>query len=288
MENGFQSIWTHMYDVAFTQDWVDAGGVRTRYIVAGPRDAPAVIILHGTAGSWENGAANIRALAEHFRVYSIDMIGCGLTDKIDRDLEIPVYVDHVIAFMDALGIDKASFLGISLGSWISARLALTYPERADRIIFVSAAGHIELDDEARDIRERRSAAADTPNWQSVRYIFEHLFHDEKAIPDDLVALRLNIYGRPEMQKSMPYILAIVDPEAFNRNRITEEEAERLTNRSLLIASVDHEDIFLKTTKALAQRLPNAEVVEMPGTKHWAQFEDPKTFNRVAIDFLSKP
>jgi 2-hydroxy-6-oxonona-2,4-dienedioate hydrolase len=52
---------------------------------------PVVIMLHGTAGSWEGFAENLGPLSEHFDCYAIDMIGCGYTDKPDMPYETSVY-----------------------------------------------------------------------------------------------------------------------------------------------------------------------------------------------------
>lgn len=80
-----------------------------------------VILLHGTAGSLENFSANYAAYAEHFRVIGLDMLGCGWTDKPDYDYLINHYAEHVRSFMDALGIDKAAVVGVSLGAWLAPR-----------------------------------------------------------------------------------------------------------------------------------------------------------------------
>ena len=51
-ETPYRSVWMCLNDLPFTQGFVDADGIRTRYIQAGPADAPAVIFLHGTGASW--------------------------------------------------------------------------------------------------------------------------------------------------------------------------------------------------------------------------------------------
>ena len=111
-----RSIWGHLMRTSFQQGWVDVAGVRTRYVQAGPADAPAVVMLHGTASSWECFSANLHQHSKHFNCYAIDMVGSGLTDKPDYDYEIPVYVAHVRGFMAAMNIKRASLIGVSLGA----------------------------------------------------------------------------------------------------------------------------------------------------------------------------
>ncbi|TFE38063.1 alpha/beta hydrolase [Paraburkholderia dipogonis] len=136
----YQSIWTHLMAASFRQDYVDAGGVKTRYVNAGPKDAPKLIMLHGMGGSWENCFANFAEHAKYFDTYAIDMLGHGYTDKPDRLMTTAEYVNHVKNFMDAMKIDKASFLGLSLGSWVSTKVAVKHPERVEKVSMLSAWG----------------------------------------------------------------------------------------------------------------------------------------------------
>ena len=111
---GYRSIWTYLNTVPHKLAFLDAGGVRTRYLETGDPDGPVLLLLHGTAGSLENYCANYGPLAETHRVIGIDMLGCGYTDKPDRPYLIPDYAGHVLAVLDALGIGQAA---ISVCPW---------------------------------------------------------------------------------------------------------------------------------------------------------------------------
>jgi 2-hydroxy-6-oxonona-2,4-dienedioate hydrolase len=139
-KDNYRSIWMYLYDVPHEIAYVDAGGIRTRYLTAGDKGAPPLILLHGTASSFETFCANIEAHAKHFRVYAVDMIGNGFTDKPDHLNFAPVYVQHVKDFMAAMGIARASFLGVSLGSFVAAKLALDTPTLVDKIVMASPFG----------------------------------------------------------------------------------------------------------------------------------------------------
>ena len=98
----YRSVWSELYATEFRQSWVDAGGLKTRFIEAGSPSNPPLILLHGTAGSWENFALNVAAHAEHFNCYAVDFIGHGYSTKPEHPLEIPHYLDQVHRVLDAL------------------------------------------------------------------------------------------------------------------------------------------------------------------------------------------
>lgn len=281
----YRSVWSELQTATFHQGWVKAGGLNTRYIQAGSPDNPSLVMLHGTAGSWENFCANIAAHAEHFNCYAFDMIGSGYTDKPDYDYETPQYVEHLIGFLDAMKIARPSVIGLSLGARIASRFAIDHPDRIDKLVLLSATGLFPMQAIHKDIKASRANAALNPTWDNVYEIFKGLVHDEAAIPDDLVAVRLAIYSQPEMKAAMSHILALLDPDVYNRNRIVEDDWRRLRAKTLIFASVDHDDVFLKTSRTLATLLPDVRVLDVKGVNHWPQLEKPELFNRESIAFL---
>jgi 2-hydroxy-6-oxonona-2,4-dienedioate hydrolase len=281
----YRSIWTELRQVAFRQAWVDAGGVSTRYAEAGPAGGPALVMLHGTGGHWETFAANLGPLSRHFRCVALDMVGNGFSDKPDADYEIPVYVDHLCAVMDALGIARASLIGVSLGSWVAARLAVGRPERVDKLIFLSTAGLIATRQNMDRIRAERTRAVDDPSWASIRAMFEHLIADERNRIPDLIALRQAIYAQPEMKGAINNILVLQEPEVRDRNLLSEEEWKSIGAPALVVASGQDHNEYENTSRRVAALMPNARLLEMPDVRHWPHFEDPATFNEASLRFL---
>lgn len=93
-----------------------------------------MILLHGITGHAEAYVRNLASHAAHFSVWAIDLIGHGYSEKPNHRLEIPHYVDHVLRFMDAVGIERAAFSGESLGGWTAARLAIDHPHKVNRVV----------------------------------------------------------------------------------------------------------------------------------------------------------
>ena len=282
------STWQQMFRTPHRLGWINAGGIGTRYLEAGPADAPVVLMLHGTAGSLENFCANYAAYAEHFRVIGFDLLGCGFTDKPEYDYLIKDYVAHAIQVMDALDVKQASVVGVSLGSWIGAALALAQPQRVRKLVMIAPAGIITDPEEeqrvAEGVRKRRSAAANEPSWENVATAMKGLVLRPDALSDDLIAVRLDIYRQPSMKAAMPRLLAFT----MGGQALSEVQWRSLNLPIQVIAAVDAPNMFLGNAYAIAQTAPNVELLELNGCDHWAQYEQPATFNEVSLNFLRKP
>jgi 2-hydroxy-6-oxonona-2,4-dienedioate hydrolase len=269
----------------FHYGWVDVDDLNTRYMQAGQEDRPALLFVHGTAGNLECFAANIAAHAEHFNCYALDLLGHGMSSKPPRNYEIADYIAHILGFMRAVRLDKASIVGVSMGSWIGARFAVSHRERLDKLTMMAAAGLVADRATMQAIKSSRASAADNPTWETVEAVLSSVIFDKRNVVADLVAARLAIYRQPEMKATMPRILALQDYDIRVRNLISEDEWRAISTPTLVIASSDDTDVFVKTACDVAKLIPTARLVEMKNVAHWPQWEDHKTFNRVNIDFL---
>lgn len=281
----YKSIWADLQGVAFEQGYADAGGVRTRYLHAGRKGNPGLIFIHGTGGHAEAYVRNLEAHARHFDVYAIDLLGHGHSDKPPYDYTIPMYVDQVTAFMDAVGLKTASLSGESLGGWVTAHVAVRHPERVDRLVLNTASGE-RLDAETlKRIRDITTAAVMEASWERVKSRLEWLMWEKDKVHDDLVQSRLAIYSQPAMRESIGHILAMHTPEARAQYAITPEQW-RSIHVPTLVLWTDHDPTApVETGRQLADAIPGSKFVVMEGCGHWPQFEDADTFNRIHIDFL---
>ncbi|HVV31140.1 MAG TPA: alpha/beta hydrolase [Mycobacteriales bacterium] len=281
----YRSIWTALKDVAFTQGWVDVDGVSTRYVEAGDRTAPAVLMLHGTGGHWETYAPNLGTLSQHFHCIAIDMVGNGFSDKPDYDYEVAVYVRHALGVLDHFGITTAAVIGMSLGAWVAAQLALDAPERITDLVLMSPAGLVATAENMARIRAQRTQAVENPTWPSIKAMFDHLIADEENRIPDVIALRQAIYRLPRTRDVIDHVLVLQDPQARERNLIPEQQWRQIAARTLVVASGKDFSEYQSTARRVASYIPRCEVLEMPHVKHWPNFEDPETFNAAAVQFL---
>ena len=113
-------------------------GYRMAYITGG--EGEPLILLHGlghAASAW-NGV--LPALARHFRVFAVDLLGCGRSDKPRIDYHLWSMATYLRYFMDAVGIRRAHLVGHSLGGGIAMQTKFQYPERVDRLTLISSGG----------------------------------------------------------------------------------------------------------------------------------------------------
>lgn len=284
-EAAYRSIWTHLCEVEFRQGFVEADGVRTRYAEAGDPSAPAVLLLHGTGGHWETFAPNLGALSAHFHCLAIDMVGNGFSDKPDHDYEIAVYLRQVQAVLDGFGIAHAAVVGMSLGAWVAAALAVQAPQRVDKLILMSPAGLVATASNMARIRAERTRAVQNPEWDSIKAMFDHLIADEHNRIPDVIALRQAIYRLPDTRATIDHLLVLQDPDARERNLIPEEQWRTISVPTLVVASGKDHGEYQSTARRVAELIPGAEILEMPHVKHWPHFEDPAAFNAAAVPFL---
>lgn len=190
-----------------------------------------MILLSGITGHIEGWTRNVNALADRgLHVWAVDAIGHGFTDKpTDREYTAPLFVEHIIAFMDAAGIDRAHLVGQSLGGWNALYTAKTHPDRVGKLVHVTGAG-ILLDDDARakesadvgdQVRSVTQKALAAPTRESVRTRLEWLMDKPETVTDELVESRYRIYTLPDSQAAMPRLVAEAPGEANRPYMLTE-------------------------------------------------------------------
>jgi pimeloyl-ACP methyl ester carboxylesterase len=123
---------------------VEVDGVPMNYVDVGADSdsEEPVVLVHGLGGQWQNWLENIPRLALDRRVVAMDLPGFGLTPEPDDDegISIPRYGRFVNALCDQLGLGTVELVGSSMGGYITAEVAIQFPERVKRLVLVSAAG----------------------------------------------------------------------------------------------------------------------------------------------------
>jgi pimeloyl-ACP methyl ester carboxylesterase len=113
---------------------VDGNRVYARVAVDASVSKPAVILLHGVGLSSRYMVPLARHLKESFQVYAPDLPGFGWSSKRRRPPTVREQADDVGKWMDAMGIERASLFGNSLGSQVAVDLAYRFPQRIDKLV----------------------------------------------------------------------------------------------------------------------------------------------------------
>ncbi|MEM1389592.1 MAG: alpha/beta fold hydrolase [Pseudomonadota bacterium] len=280
------TIWGDLLGLEFEVKHIDAKGVKTRALIAGK--GQDVIMMHGTSGHMEAFTRNIRAHVEAgFRCHSIDALGHGFTGKPDFNYEIPSYVEHVINYMDAMGIEKAHLAGESLGGWTATILTLNHPERVRSLQLIAAGGTKANPEIMERIRNSTTAAVMEDDIDLTRKRLQLLMHDNADATEELVETRYTIYHQPEFQKNLHNLLCLQNMEIRQRNMMQPEQLQQITVPTLIIWGRNNPFGEVPEADKMHENIAESKLELFDECGHWPQHECPELYNRIAIAFLQE-
>lgn len=280
------SIWTDLTGIPFRIDMVDAGGLKTRALIAG--EGEDVIFMHGTSGHLEAFTRNIVAHVEAgYKCHAIDAMGHGYTDKPDYNYEIPKYAKHVLDYMDAQGIDKVHFAGESLGGWTAGYIAIHFPERVKSLQMIAAGGTKANPPVMKRIKESTKKAVLQDDIDLTRQRLYLLMHDNNDVSEELVEVRYKIYHNPEFQKNVDRLLCMQEMEIRQRNMLTPEDLQKITAPTLIIWGRENPFGEVPEAHKMHENIAGSTLELFEKCGHWPQHEHPELYNPLAIEFLNK-
>jgi 4,5:9,10-diseco-3-hydroxy-5,9,17-trioxoandrosta-1(10),2-diene-4-oate hydrolase len=119
--------------------YIKVGQINTRFWALGDRGTPLVLI-HGIGASVEDWIFNIHALAEQHRVYALDLVGFGHSDKPAAQYTATYQAQFVKDFMEAQNIDHANLIGHSMGGGIALQFVIHFPHMVQKLVLLDSAG----------------------------------------------------------------------------------------------------------------------------------------------------
>lgn len=267
---------------------VDVDGSKISFVEYGAVDAPAVVLIHGLAGCWQNWLENIVQLGEDFRVIAIDLPGFGASEMPREPISIPGYARCVVGLLDELGIQRASLIGNSMGGQASVQVSIDHPERVDRVIVVSPAGY-----STSDVPEllHRGAELFSPilprlsghnkfvarrgRLRKIAF-FGIIAHADKIRPELAYEL-MGFSRRPGFRDAL---LALLTHDFRG-------ELHTITAPTLIIWGRSDGLITSGDAHRFAKKIPGSLKLIANDTAHLAMLERPAWFNATARDFLLK-
>jgi len=225
------------------------------------RGAAPLVFLHGWLGSWRYWVPAMEELSVTRRTYAFDLWGFGDSEKL-REYSIAAYVDLLQAFLDEMGIQRATLVGHSLGGLVALRFASRSPERVEQVMGVSVPVlGISIDP---------SFAAFSGNGDA----FARLIARRASFPEverearkaDLDAITVS------MRSAMEHDLR----EAFPPSYV----------RVLLVHGEEDPIVHAPRPEWLGEFARNAHVVFLGGVRHFPMLEEKNKFNRLLMEFLT--
>ena len=238
--------------------------VAVSYSVAGPEDAPVVVLsnsLGATRAMWD---PQVPALAERYRVISYDTRGHGDSPSPAGPYTLDDLVDDLVALLDEVGAERAHVAGLSLGGMTALRLAAREPGRVDRLALLCTSAKPDPQpflDRAAAVRSGGTAPlapAIAGRWLTPAYAAEH--------PDLVARLEAMIAGcDDDGYVACCEVVAAVD---------LREDLGRITAPTVVISGWDDLALPPEHQKLIADSIPGAELVTVSPGAHLANLEQP--------------
>ncbi len=266
-------------------DYVTAAGLRLRIRDTGPRDAPAVILLHGFGSSletWDDWAA---LLSDRFRVVRYDLPGFGLTGPDPTgDYTDARGVAVLAALMDRLGIAKASIIGNSMGGRLAWMFTAEHPHRVAKLVLVSPDGFASPGFEYGRKPDVPFVAKLLPYvlpTMMLRGSLAPAYADQATLTDALVTRYRDMMLAPGVRGAIVARMeqnVLQDPEPLLR---------RITAPTLLVWGRQDGMIPFSNAQDYLRDIPDSRLVSFPDLGHIPQEEAPERSLAPVRQFLAE-
>ena len=255
-------------------------------------EGPAILFVHGLGASWQSWLEQLPEFAASHRVVAMDLPGFGYSESPSEDISIEYYARWTAEFMDVLGIESAAVVGNSMGGFVSAELAIKFPARVQRLVFVSAAifwqnrrraqplvqlarmsdavvarALVRATDDIATRRRLRYAALATAGFRYPQYVSDELAHEMVR------SARRTDGFLPALQALAGYDL--------------EEELPKISCPTLIVWGANDQLVSVKDAERLEDLIPDSRREVFERTGHVAMLERPERFNRLLREFLAE-
>ncbi|CAM3959974.1 alpha/beta hydrolase [Cohnella lubricantis] len=127
-----------LWPIPYEERSAETSHGRTHVIVAGPEDAPPLVLFHGMGASSTMWYPNVAELAKRFRLYAVDSLGDFGRSEPMRPLKTKQdCVEWIKELFDALRLGSPFIAGHSMGGWLAAEFAAAYPERCQSLVLLA-------------------------------------------------------------------------------------------------------------------------------------------------------
>lgn len=263
---------------------VQTGDIVTNYHDVGA-GAP-LLLLHGSGpgvSAFANWRLTMARLTEHFRILAPDLAGFGYTEVPEgTEYSRQLWLDQIIAFLDAIGVNKVSVVGNSFGGSMALALAIHHPERIDKVILMGSVGV------SFELTEGLDAVwGYEPSFGAMKSLMRDTFaYDGSLVNDDLVQLRYEASIRPGIQEAFSSMFPAPRQRWVEAMAFDEPEIRGIAAPTLIVHGRDDKVIPLSTSLTMLDWIDNAQAHIFGRCGHWTQIEHDEAFCTLVTNFLN--
>jgi pimeloyl-ACP methyl ester carboxylesterase len=245
------------------------------------------VFVHGSGPgvtAWANWRLTLPVLAKTHHVLAPDVLGFGYSERPDGiTYGKNVWVDHVMAFLDAKKVERCHVVGNSMGGGLAIALAVRRPELVDRLVLMGSSG---------------IAFPITPGLEAVwgyepdrermrRLIADYFAFDASIATDNLVDLRYAASMQPGFQESYGRMFPAPRQNGVDDLATPVDDIRHIASPTLLIHGRDDKVIPLAVSYELLRLIPDAQLHVFGQCGHWTQIERTAEFNALVAMFLKR-
>ncbi len=264
--------------------FVDIGdGVTVHLRDEGPKDAPAIMLLHGSNADLHTWEPWVAALTSQYRVIRFDQVGHGLTGPDPaHDYSRANYVADVLAVADKLGLERFIIGGNSMGGKHALAFAIAHPDRVSGLVLVDASGAPMPQDKA----AKKNSGGGNIGFRTARMPGINRLV-EQVTPRSLIAQSLEQSVSVKSIITEPMIDRYWELLRYPGNRratlkrfsqphesLTEAEIAGVTAPTLILWGEEDRLIPVAAGQWLAKVMPTAQITVYPNIGHLPQEEAP--------------
>lgn len=221
----------------------------------------------------------LEKISHRFRVIIFDNRGTGYSSASDKPFSIPLFATDTATLMDALGISTAHVIGLSMGASVAQELAISYPEKVNRLVLV--AGECGGSESERMLPEIQARLIDKSGTKDdvVNRMFSLLF------PGSWLATHDPFRYCPEVFETTDEEIVARQADAFFGWTGSFSRLAEVRSPTLVITGTD--DVIVPPVNSLkiSRQIPGSELVEITGAGHGLMYQFPDQFSECVLRFL---
>lgn len=251
-------------------------GTRIAYRLEGARDKPVLVLSNSIGTTLHMWDRNMSELAAHFRVLRYDTRGHGASDAAAGPYSLGRLGRDVIGLLDALGLEKVHFLGLSLGGFIGQWLGAHAPGRIERLILANTSAYLGPSPQW---DERIAATLAAPDMKEIAEGFLGNW-----FPASMLAARDPLVDEFRSMLLDTPLHGLAGCFAVVRDADLRRSNALVPVPTLVIAGRDDTVTLASHGEQIAATIPGAQLIVLPAV-HLTNVELPREFTNAVLRFL---